>query len=172
MNPNMISSEIIPKLNNKNSARGTAVYLTIPPSISEFCWQYGNLEALIEKLFDYILKVSNPVRPIRVSVHEKRRMVDLEQFYSIFPRYWFHLHLESQAALEFEDGAKRIFESFGYHCSEWIGVEGSASELGAFYHETQKTPALILFVQNNGTRRNCDLLIPVMESVSCLAHAV
>jgi hypothetical protein len=172
MDPNVISREIIPKLNTRHSASGPSVYLSIASSISEFPWQSGNLETLIEKLLDHVLKISDPGRRVRIAVHEKKRMVDLERFFSIFPRYWFHLSVESQAASGFEDGAKRIFKNFGYCCSEWVGVEGSESQLGAFHHEAQGTPALILFVQNHGARRNCDLLIPVKESVSCLAHAI
>jgi hypothetical protein len=172
MDPNVISREIIPKLNTRHSANGPSVYFTISSSISKFHWQSGNLETLIEKLLDHVLKISDPGRRVRIAVHEKKRMVDLERFFSIFPRYWFHLCVESQASAGFEDEAKKIFKSFGYHCLEWIGVEGSTSQLGAFYYESEETPALVLFIQNRGARCNCDLLIPVKESVSCLAHAI
>jgi hypothetical protein len=172
MDPYVISREIIPKLNDKHSAIGPSVYFTISSSISEFHWQNGNLEMLIERILDHVLKISDPGSRVRIAVHEKKRMVDLERFFSIFPRYWFHLSVESQATSGFEDGAKRIFKNFGYCCSEWVGVEGSESQLGAFNHEAQETPALVLFIQNHGARRNWDTLIPVLESASGLAHAI
>jgi hypothetical protein len=161
MDPNAISREIIPKLNKRHSASGPSARLTISSSLSEFDWQSGKLETLIEKLLDHVLKISDPGIRVRIAVHEKKRMVELERFFSIFPCYWFHLSVESQATSGFEEGAKKIFKSFGYRCLEWVGVEGSTSQLGAFHYETRETPALVLFIQNHGARRNCDLLIPV-----------
>ena len=172
MNPYVISRKIVPTLRDKHFAGGPPVYLTIPSAISEFDWHGGNLEVLIERILKHVFEINTPTGSIRLTVHEKKRMADLERFFCIVPRYWFHLGIQGQTLSGFENGAKKILESSGYHCPEWIGVEGSTAQLGAFYFETQQTPALILFIQNHGARNKCDLLIPIMESASCLAHAV
>jgi hypothetical protein len=172
MDPYIISRKVIPALRDRHLAGRPSIYLTISTAISEFNWHGGNLEALIERILKHVFEISTPARSVRIAVHEKKRMADLEQFFCIVPRYWFHLGIESQAVSGFENGIRRILESSGYHCPEWIGVEGSTSQLGAFYLETQQTPALVLFIQSHGARNNCDILIPVMESASCLAHAV
>jgi hypothetical protein len=71
-----------------------------------------------------------------------------------------------------ENGAKTILEDLGYSCSEWVGVEDSEAQLGAFRFGAQDAVALVLFVRNLRTRRICDILIPVNESVPILAHAI
>ena len=172
MDPEIFAGEIVPRLNAKYGGRKPSVFLTIPCILSEFHWPGGSLETLIEKLLDHLLKISVAARHVRIAVSEKRRMSDLEQFFRIFPRYWFRLSVECQAVSAIEDGAKTILENQGYHCPEWIGIEGSESQLGAFYSGTQQTPAIILYIQNHGARRKCELLIPVTESVTSLAHAI
>ena len=156
--------EIIPELCGRGRRRGSAVYLSMPPSLSEFCWRDGSLEALTRKLLEHVLSISHPARSVRVGVHEKKKFSDLEQFFAILPIYWFQLSIECQSASGLEAGAQRVLESLGYRCPEWMGVEGSESQLGAFHLGTKETPALILYVQNRGARRNCELLIPVTES--------
>jgi hypothetical protein len=54
-----------------------------------------------------------------------------------------------------------MFQHLGYRCDEWVGMKESESQLGAFCFGAQDEVALVLFVQNHGTRRNCDLLVPV-----------
>jgi hypothetical protein len=148
------------------------VYLSIPSILSEFRWRGGSLEALTKKLLEHVLSLSQPARGVRVAVHERKRMSDLEEFFAISPLYWFQLSVECQAHSDLSAGAQRVLESLGYSCLEWIGVEGSESQLGAFSLGTPETPSLILYLQNHGARRICDILIPVIESESCLDHAV
>jgi hypothetical protein len=172
MNPERIATEVIPRISEKHSEGGSSVYLSIPSILSEFNWHGGNLEILMEKFLDHVLEICHPARSVRVAVHEKRRMSDVEQFFSISPLYWLQVSVEGQSTSGFEDGAKRILEDLGYRCPEWVGMEGSESQLGAFYFGDQEMPALILFIQNHGARRNCDFLIPVIESVPYLARVV
>jgi len=172
MNPERIATEIVPEISGKSIKGGSPVYLSIPSVLSEFSWREGDFESLIKKFLDHVLEISHPGRSIRVSIHEKRRMADLEKFFSVFPNYWFLLSVESHSIKGFENGARQILENLGYRCLEWIGVEGSESQLGAFHFETQKIPALILFVQNHGSQRTCDFLIPVLESPAYFAHAI
>ncbi|MDM7996172.1 MAG: hypothetical protein QUT30_10880 [Acidobacteriota bacterium] len=76
------------------------------------------------------------------------------------------MNVKSQSVSGFEDTIKEILRKLGYHCHEWIGLEGSESQLGTFQIEGREVPSLVLYVQNHGSRRSCDFLIPVVESVS------
>jgi hypothetical protein len=162
MNPAAIVKGIILKMNS--SSPRSSVHLSIPPDLSEFHWDDGHFKDLIEKFVNHVLEISHPDCPVRVAVHEMKRKKDLEEFFSIHPEYWLHLSVESQAETGFESGAKRILEGLGYECSEWIGVEDTESQLGAYHFGTEDKPALIIFVQNHGARRNCDFLIPVVNA--------
>jgi hypothetical protein len=155
--------EIILRLNKRRTDSKPFIQLTVPPVLSKFHWQNYNLEKLIEKFLDHISATSHPTRRVRVAVHEKKRMVDLEKFFSIYPAYWFHLSIESQSAIRLEDGTRKILEDLGYRCSEWMGVENSESQLGAFHREAQDKLAVVLYIQSHGVRRHFDFLIPVSE---------
>ena len=168
----IISREAFPRFTGKRSGGRSAVCLSMPLAPYEFRWRGGSLITLTRKLLDHVVSISHPARSVRVGVHERKKFSDLEQFFAISPIYWFQLSIECQSASGLEAGAQRVLESLGYHCREWVGVEGSEAQLGAFHLGTKETPALILYVQNRGARRNCDLLIPVIESDSCLNHAV
>jgi hypothetical protein len=162
VNPERIVKEIILKLNDKWGR--SSVYLSIPPDLSEFQWDDSNFEDLIKQFLDHMLDISYSDCPVRMAVHEMKQKTDLERFFSISPEYWLNLSVECQANTGAESGAKKILEGLGYQCSEWIGVEDSESQLGAFHLEAIEKPALILFVQNRGAKRKCDFLIPVANS--------
>jgi hypothetical protein len=164
--------EIISELCGIGRRRGSIIHVSMPFSLSEFRWRGGSLESLIRKLLEHVLSISHPARSVRVGVHEKKKFSDLEQFFAIFPIFWFQLSIECRSASGLEVGVKRVLEGLGYHCPEWMGVEGSESQLGAFHLGTKETPVLILYVRNRGARRNCDLLIPAIETDSCRDHAV
>ena len=168
----MPDQEIIPESAAKRGRDSSAVYLSMPSALSEFCWRGGSLKDLTKKLLGYVVSISHPARSVHVEIREKKKLSDLERFFAISPLYWLQLSIECQSASGPEAGMQRVLESLGYRCPEWMGVEGSESQLGAFYLGTKETPALILYVQNRGARRNCDLLIPVTESDQCRDHAV
>lgn len=172
MNPERIATDIILKISGKSAEAGSPVYLSVPSVLSELSWSESGFESLMEKFLGHVLKICHPGRSIRVSIREKKRMSDLEKFFSLYPNYWLHLSIEGQSTKGFENGARQVLENLGYRCPEWVGLEGSEAQLGAFHSGTQVTPALILYVQNHGSRRTCDFLIPVLESPACFAHAI
>jgi hypothetical protein len=161
MKPAKIIKSIILKLNKIKSRSKSALYLSISSDLSDLQWDDGNFKNLIETFLKYLLKISHPSRHVLIAVHEIKQKRDLEDFFSVHPKCWLNLRFECQAENGFESGAKTILGNLGFRCSEWIGVEDSSSQLGAFQFGTQDKPALILFVQNRGARRNCDFLIPV-----------
>jgi hypothetical protein len=168
----MPDQEIVPDSAGERGRGNPAVFISMPSALSEFCWRGGSLKALTKKLLGHVVSISHAARSVHVEIREKKKLSDLEEFFAISPLYWLQLSIECQSASGLEAGAQRVLEGFGYRCPEWMGVEGSASQLGAFHVGTNETPALILYIQNRGARRNCDLLIPVIESDSCQDHAV
>ncbi len=163
---------IILELNSGRTHPKPPVYLSIPPVVSSILRQERNLEKLIKKFLEHVMLNSLPTRSIRVSVHEKTGMTDLEKFFSASPSYWFRVNIQSQARAGFEKGARELLEELGYHCIEWMGVEDSYSQLGAFSYGEQNDLALVLFIQNHRACRICDFLIPVNESAPFFAHAI
>jgi hypothetical protein len=171
MNPESIIRKVIPKLGKKRKPGSPSIHVTIPSALDDVPFQGCNIEFLIERFLEHVVETSHPSKPIKVSVGEKKELADLEQFFCVSPLYWFHLGVDVYARAGLDSGAKRIFESLGGRCPEWVGVEGSESRLGAFYFGTHNTPALILFIQDRGARRKCDLLIPVKELIPSPACA-
>jgi hypothetical protein len=172
MDPEKIAKEIIPKLRERHGRDCPPIHLSLSPTLPDIPSEGENVEVLIERFLDHVVEISHPARRILVAVHSKKRASDLEQFYSISPFDWFHLSIVSQAISGFERGVKEILANLGYHCPEWVGVEGSESQLGAFHFGDQTSPSMVLFIQNHGSRRSCDFLIPVVESVPYFAHAI
>jgi hypothetical protein len=172
MDPEIIATEIVPRLREKRGRDCPPIHVSISPFLPDIPSDGGSIESLIVRFLSYVAEISHPSRSVRVAVHVKKRASDLEQFYGISPLKWFHLSVKSQSTSGFEQGVKEILEDLGYRCPEWIGVEGSESQLGAFHFGAKTSPSLILFVQNQGSQRSCDFLIPVVKSVSYFAHAI
>jgi len=164
VNPTAVIEGVILKLNDR-SAR-PSVHLTIRTDLSDFRWDARKLKDLIDRFLGHVLEAGRPNCPVRMMVHEIRRKADLEDIFSVHPEYWLDVRIEFQTETGCEREARGILEGLGYECSEWIGVEDSESQLGAFHHGSGDTPDLILFVQNHGSRRGFDFLIPVVPEMS------
>jgi hypothetical protein len=172
MDPVNALTQTVLKLNNGRSKLRPHIQLSMPATISIIPSDGNKLETLIERFLTHALAISHPSRHVRVGVYQKRKMADLEKFFCISPLCWVHFRVESHAATGLENGAKKILKGLGYFCSEWVGVEDSEAQLGAFRFGTQESVTLILFIRNRRARRICDILIPVNESVPFLAHAI
>jgi hypothetical protein len=166
-----IIKDFIIKLRHKYTKLKSLLHFCVLPAVSELRWDAKNYDKMIEKFSNYVLKISNPARGVQIAIHVMNKKEDLENYFYISPAYWLHFGFESQAKTGFERGARKILEDFGFHCSEWVGVEVSESQLAAFRFGEQDKPALILFLQNHGARRNCDFLIPVIDPIPQLAQA-
>ena len=155
---------IILKLNKKYKNPRPLIHLQISPLLSGFSWQEEKLETLAEQLLMRMLAFSSPARSIRVAVRLKKRMADLEEFFAISPMHWLYLSAKGVFENGFESSLQEVLVALGYRCSEWIGVEDSEAKLGAFHYGDSQELALILYVQAQGFRQQCDFLIPVTES--------
>ena len=147
-------------------------YLTLPPDLPGCFREYGNVEALLNRFLDYALTVSRTKRRVRVSVRRRRTLADMETFFSISPPGWLQASFECEGGTELAEGAREVLESLGYRCSEWIGVEGSEAQLGAYHAESPQATDLILYAWNRGARRGCEFLMPLLESASAPDHAI
>ncbi len=166
MNAETIADILIPRLRETRGEKCPPIYVTMAPALAEIPSWEGSFERLIEQFLGHLLDISHPFGSIRIGVHKKKKASDLEQFLKISPGHWIHMNIKSQSVSGFDDGIKEILRKLGYHCHEWIGMEGSESQLGAFHFEGREAPSLVLFIQNHGSHRSCDFLIPVVESDS------
>jgi hypothetical protein len=170
MSPSIIIRNTILNLSRRRAKHKSALHLSVPPALSEFRWDSQNFEKLIEKFTNYLLAIG-PAQDVQIAVHEMKKKADLEEFFAISPEYWLYLGFRCRAKIGLENGATAILEGLGFHCSEWVGVEESDSHVGIFRSEARDSPGLILFVQNHGTRRSCDFLIPVIDAAAQSALA-
>lgn len=172
MDAETIAANIIPRLREKRGGNCPPIHVTIDPAFAKIPRMEINFEVLLEKFLADLLDRSGPIGRIRIGIHEKRSAPDLEKFLKFSPLHWSHLNIKCQSVSGIEDSIQRLLQELGCQCREWVGVKGSESQLGAFYFQGRETPALVIFIQNHGSRRSCDFLIPVSDSVSCFAHAV
>jgi hypothetical protein len=168
MNLDANLKRIVHRLNKKYKKLGPSIHLSLSPSIAGFSRHEGKLEALAEQFLIRTLEFSSHARCIRVAVRLKRRMEDLEKFFSIFPVQWFHLSAKGDLETGFEGSVREVLKDLGFRCSEWIGVEDSEARLGAFHYGASKDLALIVYVQDQGFSRQCDFLIPVTDAAVLL----
>ena len=153
--------KIIPDLPQEHRFGYPPIYVSMPSDLRDLRWRGVSLETLTRKLLGEVLSFGHPARSVRLAVREKRKLSDLDDFFAMSPLSWLQLSAECQSESGLKEGAQRVLEALGCRCPEWVTVEGSGSQLGAFYLETQETPAIILHIQDRGARRTCDLLIPV-----------
>jgi len=88
-------------------------------------------------------------------------MLDMEQFFALSPQFWIHLRIESKDTVGFEDEATKALYDLGYRCGEWVGIENSDSQLGAFHFKMEPKPKIIAWFQNRKKSRKYEFLIPV-----------
>jgi|WetSurMetagenome_2_1015567.scaffolds.fasta_scaffold155215_2 hypothetical protein len=98
MDPITGLSELTFRLNNGRTGHKPSIHLSISPAVSGFSGFNKILETLIERFLDHVQSASHPTTSVRVLVHEKTSIEDLESFFATSPTYWFHLSVQSQAA--------------------------------------------------------------------------
>jgi hypothetical protein len=64
-----------------------------------------------------------------------------------------------------ESTIEEIFDGLGYRCEEWVGVEGSDSQLAIFKPRKKDEPKLVLCIDNAKSSWKCDFLVPVSENL-------
>ncbi len=166
MDLSALMREVVLERNRQSSGAGTSVQLSIPPNLSPFLWRDGSLEKLIETFVKNASSIYYPIGPVRIAVRQKKKLMDLEKFFDIYPSHWIQLRIEGKGLAGFDEGARRIFQDLGYQCEEWIGVEGSERRLASFHFGAEREPKLVFWANSQKYNHKCDLLIPVTNPIS------
>jgi hypothetical protein len=153
------------KLNRKHAGVRSSVQLSLPLNLPELFWRDCSFEKLIERLLHYASLIASPARPVRIAVRQNAKMLDLEKFFDIHPSHWVQIKIELGAA-GFGEGVRNIFRDHGFQCDEWVEIEGSRKQLGAFSLKAEHMLKLLFCIENHAFRHRCDLLIPVTVPIA------
>ena len=154
---------VVVKFSQNRMGIKPTVFVVIPPSLPLILWQDSSLERLLKVLLYDALLTNNPEKPIRVLVHERTRLTDLEGFVGVSPLYWIQLRIQGSGPGAMDNLVEERFKELGYRCEEWVGVEGSSAQLAIFSPAGKNEPKMVFCFDINKTIQRCDLLIPVPE---------
>lgn len=154
---------VIVKFNQNRSGAKPAILASIPPDLPHIVWQDGDLESFIRSFLYNALLMNNPATAVRIVVHERRRLEDLEAFVGVSPLYWIQLRIQRQGPGLFDLLVKETLEEFGYRCAEWVGIEGSQAQLGIFSHQENDKARMVFCMDVARDTWKCDFLIPVSD---------
>ena len=158
--------EIILRFNQRRTKARPAISLSIPSNLSKVPWPDSSLERLVHACLYHALLMNDPSGSVRVAVHERFKLHDLEEFVEVHPFYWMQLRIEGQAPAGFGSVVEEIFDDFGYRCEKWAGVENSDARLAVFGFGTKNEPKIVCCAENGGAIQKHDFLIPVTEPPS------
>jgi hypothetical protein len=142
-----------------------SVRAKIPPHLPAIPWHDPGLGKFIKRFLYDALMTSSPEVPVRVSVNERSRLSDLEAFVRLLPVCWIQLRVEGRRPGVTGGLVEELFRDFDYRCEEWVGVEGSDSQLAIFCPNNETGPKVVFCADLSKPIWKCDLLIPVMEQV-------
>jgi hypothetical protein len=157
--------DVICKFRRNRVGPQPRILLKIPPELPLIAWHDDGLDRFVKTFLYHALMVNDPEMPVQILVHERSRLTDLESFVKVSPLCWIQLRIEGRGPGMIESVAEEILQDHGYHCEEWVGVEGSDSQL-AIFSPVEKTEAkLVLCFNVARSLWKCDFLIPVSESL-------
>jgi len=156
---------------NRSGPRPT-VRAKIQPDLPIIAWHDPGLAKFIKRFLYDALMASSPEVPVRVSVNERSRLSDLEAFVRLLPVCWIQLRVEGRGPGMTGGLVEELFRDFDYRCEEWVGVEGSESQLAIFCPENETEPKVVFCADLSKPIWKCDLLVPVMEQLSAREPSV
>ena len=162
----IVVHDIILKFNQQRTMARPAVLLSIPSNLSRIPWRDNSLERLVQAFLYHALLMNDPSGSVRVAVHERVKLRDLEEFLELHPFYWVQLRIEGQESPGFESVVEEIFDDFGYRCEKWEGMQNSDARLAVFGFGTKNEPKMVCYADNSGTIHKYDFLIPVTKTRS------
>jgi hypothetical protein len=149
----------------KHSGPRPRVRAKIRPDLPLISWRDSALGKFIGRFVYHALMASSPEVPVRVSLNERSRLSDLEAFVRLVPVGWIQLRIEGRGPGMTGGLIEELFRDIAYRCEEWVGVEGSESQLAIFCPENETEPKLVLCADISKPMWKFDLLIPLMEQV-------
>jgi hypothetical protein len=141
------------------------ILVKIPTDLPLIFWQDDGLDRFVKTFLYHALLVNNPEMPVQILVHERSRLADLEGFVKVFPLCWIQMRIEGRGPGMIENVVEEILKDHGYRCEEWVGVEGSDSQLAIFSPIDRNEAKLVLCFNIGRSQWKCDFLIPVLESL-------
>ncbi len=159
----LVVQDAILRFNQRRTMTRPAVALSIPSNLSRVRWQDDSLERLLQAFLFHALLMNDPFGSVRVAVHERRELHDLEAFLQLRPIYWMQVRIEGQASQHFESIVEEKFDDFGYRCEDRAAVESSKAKLAVFSFGTKNEPKLVCCADNRGVFHQHDFLIPVTQ---------
>ena len=140
-----------------------SVRAKIPPDLPLISWHDASLEQFINRFLYETFMASSPEIPVRISVNARSRLSDLEAFVRLVPACWIQLRVEGRGPGMSDDLVEELFRDLAYRCEEWVGVEGSDSQLAIFCPDNEAEPKVVFCTDLSRPIWKCDLLIPMME---------
>jgi len=160
--PGLIEEAIAAFAQNGSGSR-RSVRAKIPPDLPAISWSDAGLGKFITCFLNQALLANNPEIPVRVSVNERTRLADLEAFIRLSPLCWIQLRIEGRGPGMTAGLVEELFRDFAYRCEEWVGVEGSDSQLAIFSPINATEPKIVFCADLARPLWKCDLLIPVSD---------
>lgn len=157
--------DVICKFRRNRVGPQPKILVKMPPDLPLVFWDDDGLDRFIKTFLYHALLVNNPETPVHILVHERSRLTDLENFVRMSPLCWIQLRIEGHGPGMIESVAEEIFKDHGYRCDEWVGVEGSDSQLAIFSPVEKKEAKLVLCFNVARSLWKCDFLIPVSENL-------
>ena len=162
----IVVHDAILRFNQRRTMTRPAVSLSIPSNLSKIPWRDDSLGRLVQAFLYHALLMNDPSGSVRVAVHERSELHDLEEFLQLRPFYWMQLRVEGEGSPGFESVVEEIFDDFGYRCEKWVGVENSDAQLTVFGFGTKNEPKMVCCADKCGMIHKHDFLIPVTEPLS------
>jgi hypothetical protein len=157
--------DVICKFRRNRVGPQPKILLKVPPDLPLIFWHDDGLNRFVKTFLYHALMVNNPETPVQILVHDRSRLADLESFVKVFPLCWIQLRIEGHGPGMIEGVAEEILKDHGYRCEEWVGVEGSDSQLAIFSPIDGNEAKLVLCFNIARGQWKCDFLIPVSENL-------
>lgn len=158
----LIEQSVAKFVQNRSGPR-PSVCVKIPPDLPLVSWRDDGLAKFIKSFLYRALTANNPETPVRVSISERARLPDLEAFVRILPLCWIQLRIEGHGPGMSDTVVEELFREFGYRSEEWVGVEGSESQLAIFSPWEDTEPKIVFCADIAKPTWKCDVLIPVSD---------
>jgi hypothetical protein len=145
------------------------ILAVIPPDLPSLQCDDDSLEGFLREVFRVVLRPTSVYFPIRVAVHRRTRLRDLETFVGLSPFYWLQIGISARGLCSFEVlwTLEAILEAdretFGYSCQERIGVQGGACRLAILRAGRDNAPKMVVYIARNRFRWKCEFLIPILK---------
>lgn len=155
--------QVITTFIRNRTGKKPLVFTAIPAEIACVAWSDGKLEDLVRVFLFHCLSTSNPNTTIEITVKKHGQLRGLENFVGVHPSYWTKLRASGRDLKMLDRSREELFQSMGYRCEEWVGMQASGTRLGIFAAADMPELKLVFCAERRRTLVICDLLLPISE---------